>query len=283
MLARFLATYMRSTLGGWLSLLLSASVSAERAKLHQAELLEWPFWHPDAHPDPARAWAALTRIDQLISQLDDEPELLAPLRYAAIRPELDDAVFNYFMIRPDERTLIEELATVIGPSVQPAGLGYRSLARELRMSPSLHRLERYVGRLTREMEGWRDATGGAGELCARYWTARRVPLGVAILEIGEASATTARTGTTDAEFLQELADALGRVADRPGEALLTVPNLTIVDGARILLVKPLVTRYWLERAASADAARIASELQALATGAATNAPRTHLSAPDAAP
>lgn len=43
-----------------------------------------------------------------------------------------------------------------------------------------------------------------------------------------------------------------------------MPNLTIVDGKRILVVKPLVTRYWLERAASADAARIAFELQTLA-------------------
>lgn len=281
LLARFLATYMRSTLGGWLSLLLSASVSAERAKLHQGELLEWPFWHPEAHPDPALAWKALARIDTLLSRLDDGPEVLAGHRYAGLKPELDDAVFDYFLIRADERSLIEELVKVIGPSVQPAGLGYKSLAKEIRMPPAPERLERYVRRLAQEMERWRDATGGAGRLRTSYWTARRVPLGVAMLEVDAADGAEPRLERADPEFLQELADALDRTVRLPGGALLNVPNLTIIDGRRILLVKPLVTRYWLERSASADAARIATELQAVEGHREHEGPSTDLTPPDA--
>ncbi|MGO3934207.1 N-6 DNA methylase [Rhodopseudomonas pseudopalustris] len=42
--ARFLTAYMRSSMGTWLSLLLSPSVAAERPKLHVNELLSWPYW-----------------------------------------------------------------------------------------------------------------------------------------------------------------------------------------------------------------------------------------------
>ena len=48
--ARFLTAYMRSSLGTWLSLLLSPSVAAERPKLHLKELLGWPYWPLARHP-----------------------------------------------------------------------------------------------------------------------------------------------------------------------------------------------------------------------------------------
>lgn len=260
--ARFITCYMRSTLGSWLSILLSVSVSAERAKLHKAELAKWPFWSLRDHPNPELAKRVLREVDTNLTEIERADPLLAPSTYERLRPRLDSLVFDYFAIDYSARAAIVELARVIGPSIQPAGLGYRSMVKPLRTQPDSEALDRYASRLAAEMSRWRDATKGSGHLVATRWTARRAPLGAAILEIAS-DKTQIEPRTGDDRILNEIADALIRVAGSADAALFRIRNLTIIDGARILIVKPMIARYWLERSAIADAARIAVELQEL--------------------
>lgn len=260
--ARFITCYMRSTLGSWLSILLSASVSAERAKLHKAELADWPFWSLQDHPDRGRAETVLHEVDAVMASIEATEMLLAPAAYATVIKRLDGLVFDYFGINEGERAAIIELARVIGPSVQPAGLGYRSMVKPLRAQPDPGILAKYADRLSAEMARWRDATGGRGDLAATIWTARRAPLGAAILEIANDDHARLQPRVADDSILEEIGAALVRVAGRADAGLFRIPNLTIIDGRRILIIKPLVARYWLERSAVADAARIAVELQA---------------------
>lgn len=261
--ARFIACYMRSTLGSWLSILLSASVSGERAKLHMNELADWPFWPVASHPDPERCWRVLREIDTLLQSVEAADPLSAPQRYAGLSPAIDELVFDYFGIDAEIRAVVREFACVIGPSIQPAGLGYKSMVKPLRMQPGPQLLERYAARLAHEIERWREATGGTGYVQATVWTARRAPLGAAVLEIVAAGAEPMSPRMADDTVLEEIAQALMRVAGRADERLFHVANLTILDAARILIVKPLITRYWLERSAAADAARIAVDLQVM--------------------
>lgn len=260
--ARFITCYMRSTLGSWLSILLSASVSAERAKLHKAELADWPFWSLSVHPDRARAERVLREVDTVITSIEGAETILAPAAYVALVKRLDELVFDYFGINEGERAAIIELARVIGPSIQPAGLGYKSMVKPLRAQPDATMLGKYADRLSAEMARWRDATGGEGDLAATVWTAHRAPLGAAILEIADGDDAPPQPRVADDNILEEISAALLRVAGRADASLFRIPNLTIIDGRRILIIKPLVARYWLERSAVADAARIAVELQA---------------------
>lgn len=261
--ARFVATYMRSSLGSWLSILLSASVSAERAKLHQTELFDWPFWPLASHPMPERAEAVLREVDRLLASVEDEEDIIAIARYAQIKPRLDDLVFDYFGLREDEQSTVRELATIAGPSLQPAGLKYKSIVKPLRTPPTTERLGIYAARLATTFRRWRDITGGSGDVHASTWTARRVPLGAALIELTSSRAATPHDRIADDDILQEIAAAMGRVTDTLPDALFAIPNLTIVDGPRLIIVKPLITRYWLERSAVEDAARIAMDLQAV--------------------
>ena len=260
--ARFITCYMRSTLGSWLSILLSASVSAERAKLHKAELADWPFWSLSDHPDRPRAERVLHEVDAVMASIETTGILSAPAAYAALVERLNELVFDYFGINKGERATIIELARVIGPSIQPAGLGYKSMVKPLRSQPDATILAKYAERLLAEMARWRDATGGQGDLAATIWTARRVPLGAAILQIVHDDDVHPQPRVADDDILEEIGAALVRVAGRADAGLFRIPNLTIIDGRRILIIKPLVARYWLERSSVADAARIAVELQA---------------------
>lgn len=263
LLARFLTAYLRSPLGIWLSLLLSSSVASERPKLHLEELLEWPFWLPEQHPRPAEAHGILFKIDRAFTQIEEAPELTQPHKYQVLKEKLDGLVFDYFGLRDEERILVSEMANFAGPSLQPSSLRYSALAKPLRIPPSTALLHSYCGRLREVFLRWRNATNGSGDIIAAPWTARTVPIGAAVLQLQSPRKPSIHHKISSDEVLDDLANSIERIANNSTDQLLTIPNLTVVDDDRIIIIKPLVTRFWLERAAIEDASRIALEIQAI--------------------
>jgi hypothetical protein len=258
--ARFLTAYLRSPMGLWLLLLLSSSVASERPKLHVCEAMDWPFWPIDRHPAPDDARSIMAEIDQLMATVEAESELLQPHRWSDLQRRANALVYAYFRLTADEIAMIEELSSLAGPALQPTSLRHKSLMKPLRQSPSPQLMEGYAQTLGKTLCKWRDATGGNGQIHVATWTGRSVPLGAAVLTLGN-SATADRIG--DDSIIEVLAEALKRVTDRPAESLLTVPDMAIVDGNRIFLVKPLVSRFWMRRCAVEDANRLALQLQSL--------------------
>jgi hypothetical protein len=111
---------------------------------------------------------------------------------------------------------------------------------------------------------WRDTTGGKGELNAAAWTARSVPLGGVVVTITESKSRTAPVSHfEDDHVVAELLDTVANAMDGSPEQMLTVPDVIAVRGDRITIVKPLVTRFWLERAAIEDASKLAIEIRSI--------------------
>lgn len=258
--ARFLTAYLRSPMGLWLLLLLSSSVASERPKLHVREALDWPFWPVDRHPAPDEAKSIMASIDQLLATVEEEGELLQPQRWSEIQQCANKLVYAYFRLSADEIAMIEELSTMAGAALQPTSLRYKSLMKPLRQTPSQQLMQGYAEALRKTLREWRDATGGTGEIQVATWTGSSVPVGAAILTLGH-SATVDRFG--DDSIIEILASALGRVMERPIENILTIPDVAVVEGNRIFLVKPLVSRFWMRRCAVEDANRLALQLQSL--------------------
>ena len=263
--ARFLTAYLRSPLGIWLSLLLSSSVASERPKLHVSELLDWPFWTPGKHPEPKIARQILEVIDSSLASIEAAPELARVQRYQNCKELLDDAVFRYFSFKDEERILVQELAKYAGASLQPTSLRYGALRKPIRIPPSESILQAYCSRLQKSFYSWRDLTGGKGDITVVPWTARSVPLGAAVMQLHMPSqlGSNLRSRVGDDRILDELAAAVKRVSSSSTNDILTIPNLTLVENDRILIVKPLVTRFWLERSAMEDAGRLAMEIQSV--------------------
>lgn len=262
--ARFLTTYMRSSMGVWLSLLLSPSVAAERPKLHVKELLSWPYWPIARHPEPKKALAILKKVDRLFTTIESAEPLKRSGKYGALECEFENLVFDYFGLRADERVLIQELATYAGPSLQPGSLSYEMLVKSMRQPPTQEKIDRYCQRLVDILVAWRDATGGIGELTASAWTARSVPLGGVIVTIAKSKSRKAPSNRfNDDRIVGELLDVVTSAVDRSAEQLLTVPDIIVVKDNRMTIVKPLVTRFWLERAAMEDAGKLVAEISAI--------------------
>ncbi|QLH72745.1 N-6 DNA methylase [Rhodopseudomonas palustris] len=262
--ARFLTAYMRSSMGTWLSLLLSPSVAAERPKLHVNELLSWPYWPAAGHPQPKKAKAILKKVDRLFKTIESAEPLTRPAKYAARKAEFEELVFDYFALRPEERVLVQELATYAGQSLQPGSLSYEMLVKSMRRPPERDQIERYCKRLVQVLTEWRNATGGKGELSAVAWTARSIPLGGVIVTISESKPRKAIANRLeDDRVVAELLNIVATAMDGSSEQMLTVPDVIVVKGDRITVVKPLVTRFWLERAAIEDASKLAGEINAI--------------------
>ncbi len=258
--ARFLTAYLRSPMGLWLLLLLSSSVASERPKLHLCEALDWPFWPMDRHPDPDDARSIMKAVDKAISSVEAENELLQPHSWDCIQSEVNKHIYAYFRLAADEVAMIEELATLAGPALQPTSLRFKSLMKPLRGAPSAEMMADYGAALAETLMRWRDATGGEGDIRVASWSGRSVPIGAAVLTLGNIGGG---DRLDDDSVIDALAEALERKLKQPVEQLLTVPDIAIVDGDRIFIVKPLVARFWMRRCAIEDATRLALQLQAI--------------------
>ncbi|WP_181168851.1 N-6 DNA methylase [Mesorhizobium sp. B2-4-17] len=258
--ARFLTAYLRSPMGLWLLLLLSSSVASERPKLHVREAMDWPFWPIERHPAPDEAESIMTQVDHLLTTVEAEEELLQPHRWSTIQYRANELVYAYFRLTPDEIAMIEELSTLAGAALQPTSLRHQSLMKPLRQAPSMQLMQGYAEALCKTLYEWRNATGGTGEIRVATWTGRSVPLGATVLTLGD-SAIADRF--EDDSIIEILASALKRVTERPAENLLTIPDMAVVDGNRIFLIKPLVSRFWMRRCAVEDANRLALQLQSV--------------------
>jgi hypothetical protein len=67
----------------------------------------------------------------------------------------------------------------------------------------------------------------------------------------------------DDSVIGELLNTVMSAVNGSPEQLLTVPDVIAVEGNRITIIKPLVTRFWLERAAIEDASKLAAEITAV--------------------
>jgi len=261
-ISRFLAAYFRSPLGLWLLLLLSSTVASERPKLHLKDALKWPFWLPERHPQPELAYSILSDLDSKMASIEEWDEISQVSVWANIQPALNEAIYNYFLLSENEIAMVEELAKLVGSSLQPSSLQYKSLVKPLRSLPGRAMLKDYARVLNSALCGWRDATGGKGKLAVSTWTGRNVPLGAAVITIGD---RTPLDRFSDDSIIESLADSFKRSADRSLENLLTIPEIAVVEGPHIFLVKPLVSRFWMHRCALEDANNIALQLQQLSS------------------
>jgi hypothetical protein len=180
------------------------------------------------------------------------------------KEELDNLVFDYFDLRHEERVIINELASYVGPSLQPGSLSYNSLVKSMRKPPSQDQIDRYRQRLVDVLVDWRNITGGKGELTAVAWTGRSVPIGGVIVTISKSRPRKSPVNRmNDDGVLAELLSVVSSVIDSRSDRLQTLPDVIAIKDNRIAIVKPLIMRFWLERSAIDDAGKLVSEINSI--------------------
>jgi hypothetical protein len=248
--AKLLTAILNSSLAAWVYFHDTANLGADRAKVHQAELLKLPFDRAENMPDPDRAKAAEKKLVALV-----DAEIEAAGRWMAtqrdVMPEIDALVFEYYGLSSSDIALIDDTFRFIIPAMQP------------RRSAGLQKI--WMN------SGFDDRKSYATMLCDALAPAFREPIhaqlaalsrdaAVLKLSIDDSSPGYREDGASDAQgYLRSIAAKLP--VSLPGNVQL-VPDLRFVIGRDLYLVKPMQLRHWLRSTALADAEQIFAEFAA---------------------
>lgn len=248
--AKVLTAVLNSSLAAWVYFHDTANLGADRAKVHQGELLKLPFDAPENMPDPKRAATAEEKIVQLIDEEIAKADELLSLQSDPL-DEIDRLVFDYYGLDAHEIALIEDTFQYIIPAMQP------------RRSAGLQKIWancRYEHR-----------ANYAAMLCDALASYFRQPIQASLAaRSGDVAVLKLTIASGDDEYREETSPEVGPFLQSlqanlpvrlPGNVQL-VPDLRFVIGSDMYLVKPMQLRHWLRSTALADAERIAAEFTA---------------------
>lgn len=178
-------------------------------------------------------------------------------------------MLDYFQLSDDDRVLVKEMVERVAPSIQPSSTDPSDLLTPLLRRPSHDDLEAYARVLQTSLEAWRDAAGGGGAIDVSVTFDQRQLLAAAIISLGEpqsAAGTEARVREAVAdELVRAIGDSLAaRAADAESMSMMALPHITVAAGRTVRLIKPLRARFWLQRAALADADRLVQQIRTAA-------------------
>lgn len=253
--AKLLTAILNSRLIAWFAFHGTASFGSERPKVHQAELLTFPFPSPDDMPQRERSESAgnalVALVDRMIESAHEPFDLRA--NELPILKKIDHLTCEFFCLSDEEVVLVDDTVERIIPSIQPRRNRYPDIwepaDREDRRS--------YADALVRSMAEWFDPDCTIGIRLE----ARNADLAVLRLTLED--------GRKPAEYAEEDDGSVGAVLAKlsehvhqplPGNFQL-MPDFRIFIGNHLYLVKPARRRFWLRSAALADADAIALDLQ----------------------
>lgn len=248
--AKVLTAVLNSSLAAWVYFHDTANLGADRAKVHQGELLKLPFDVAVNMPDPAKAAVAEEKIIQLIDREIARADDLLSLQSDPLG-EIDQLVFDYYGLDAHEIALIEDTFRYIIPAMQPrrsAGL------QKIWANSSFEHRADYAAMLCDALSPCFKAPVQAS-LAAKSGD-------VAVLKLTIASDDGVYREDEHSEVGQLLQSIQADLPVRlPGNVQL-VPDLRFVIGSDMYLVKPMQLRHWLRSTALADAEQIAAEFTA---------------------
>lgn len=203
-------------------------------------------------PDPERALKAERELIALIMGAVASTENLL-VAQDDILSKIDHLVFDYYGLDASDVAIVEDTVNAIIPAMQP------------RRSAGLQPIWAAASPVQREAY--------AAMLCKALAPHFRLPVSaslaaratdVAVLKLRIGDAVTPYAENTSSEFNEFLAPITAKLSmELPGNVQL-IPDLRIVDGRDMYLVKPTAVRHWLRSTALADAEQIAAELAAAA-------------------
>ena len=252
--AKLLSVLLNSKLMFWFALHGTASIGSERPKVHQDQLLDLPFPMPADTPEVQKSLGAKEKLvalwDESRKELDDplQPNDLQSNRLRKV----DALAYDYFCLADEEIVLVEDTVEFIAPAIQPAPSAFPEIWKPTTKNDR----QNYARYLRARLSVWLDdSTEVNATLVAQSHD-------VAILRLDLCAKDDA------ANYHEEQGD-VGRVLTEVAEAaqeelpggFLSMPDLRVVVGTQMYLVKPNQKRFWLRSAGLDDADDIVVDLQ----------------------
>jgi hypothetical protein len=251
----FLSAYLRSALVGYQLLHTCYSLASERTRISTKEVEALAFFRPQQHANPKRAAIIVKTVADLLRDLGNTPTAVRDGTYELRRAEIDKAVCEYFSTSEDEQLLIDAATSLYIPSVQPAS--YESLYTACMGRPLFDEVVTYATALSRRLNAWKDAAGGQGHVAVEAMVQEHEETGgLGMLRISvRAKASSALISPANGADVVAAIDKAGAL--HVGAADLHVSSDFIVRvGDDLILIKPMLRRFWHPGRALGDARRL---------------------------
>lgn len=249
--AKVLTAVLNSSLAAWVYFHDTANLGADRAKVHQGELLKLPFDIPENMPDPGRATEAAEKIIQLIDRNIENANELLTMQENPL-DEIDQLIFEYYGLDTNEIALIEDTFRYIIPAMQPRR---RAGLQKIWVNSQIEHRSEYAATLCDALAPYFRQRVSAS-LAAKSSDIAVLKLTINADTSGYCEGSSPEFG----EFLHYIEKDLP--VPLPGNIQL-VPDFRFVIGTNMYLVKPMQLRHWLRSTALADAEQIAAEFSAV--------------------
>ena len=260
-LLKFAAVYLRSPLAKYFLMLRTWKILCSRGGFHLTDIKTFPYFGPDAAPNPDTARIVLATISRHMDQIASLPCTHQPARYRELRQELDQLVYAYFGLTREEQALVEETVNVLMPSIRPSSLD--SLQTPAQRNVGLKDYKAYANALAESLTQWRTRMRGQGYFRVTVRGSEPVrdgPSGIVRVDYVRDKTTDPEIDTLvdDKVVLQTLAMLRGaglrRIWSAPSLSL--VPDAHIWLNGSLYLVRPATKRNWTLRQALRDAEHI---------------------------
>src|SRR6478672_826905 len=266
-LLQFVAVYLRSALAKYFLMMRGWKMLCERNGVHLKDVESFPFYKPEDAPNPEAAAQALKKVAECMAALRAIPELEQKQAYQDLRPTLDDAIFSYFGLSADERTLVAESVEVLMPSIRPRS--FKSLDTTAQRRAASEDLKHYASALGRALTDWRERMGGKGSFAVSVVSSghnRSGPAGIVKIDYLDniTAAPTAKNSINDDAVLAtlNLLRSTGLRTIASGDYMALVPDVQCWLDGSLYMVRPLTKRSWTMRQALRDAEQIVRSVQA---------------------
>lgn len=265
-LLQFVAIYLRSSLARYFLMMRGWKMLCERNGVHLTDVKTFPFFTPDNAPAPEAAAKAITDVTRHLKDIAILPKSEQPSRYSELKSEFDDAVFTYFGLTPDERTLIRESVDLLMPSIRPRA--FKSLDTPTQNKAGPCNISVYAQTLAESLTSWRNRTGGKGRFVVNVVASdpsRAGPSGIVRITYSKKPTAEAQVRTTiDDEIVLRTLDQLRASelnAISLADSMTFVPDAHVWINQSLYLVRPLTHRSWTVRQALRDAEHLVRSIQ----------------------
>ena len=258
--AKLLTAILNSRLMSWVAFHLAGSFGSERPKVHQSELLLFPFPSPDDMPEETESRLAEEKLVSLIDRMIHlaKRQFVLESEDTSVFEEIDQLTYKFFCLSDDEIALVDDTVENIIPAIQPRRDGYPDIWKQAERNDR----RTYAKTLIRGMEGWFESQCTIGVRLE----ARNQDLAIVRLTLEDGRGNLDYEERTDRAVGDVLAGIFEHIHEPlPGNFQL-IPNFRIFVGNTLYLVKPTQKRFWLKSAALADADSIALDLQSAISG-----------------
>lgn len=256
---KFVSVYLQSRFVQYMLLLTAYQVNFERERITLNNIKNLPFIHPDDHDDTEKAWGIIKKVNKKVKHENKTSHRLINNEF--ISSEYDDDIFDYFGIDLSMRSRVIEVATKITQNMQPTSI--HELYSSFLSTPNNKALNLYAKTLCLELNTWRDLRGGTGNFEINISTnTKNIRGGLGIISIEPAAQNNITTSSSD-KLVDLLIEKLYLENILPMEihnSLQFVADLVLKIDQKIIIIKPMVSRFWLQGEAFQDSERIIQSL-----------------------